>query len=65
MQVIREAQEEQKQNPMTPEELVAEFRELSRYGSQQAKKLINEEDIDTILRERRNKTTKGGESSSP
>jgi hypothetical protein len=38
MQVIREAQEEQKQNPMTPEELVAEFRELSRYGSQQAKK---------------------------
>jgi hypothetical protein len=25
MQVIREAQEEQRQNPMTPEELVAEF----------------------------------------
>jgi hypothetical protein len=66
MQVIREAQKEQKQNPMTPEELVAEFRELSRYGSQQAKKVgINEEDIDTILRERRNKTTKGGKSSSP
>jgi hypothetical protein len=51
MQVIREAQEEQKQNPMTPDELVAEFREVSRYGSQQAKKVgINVEDDEVINR---------------
>jgi hypothetical protein len=51
MQVIREAQEEQKQNPMTPGELVAEFRELARYGAQQAKKVgINVEDPEVINR---------------
>lgn len=51
MQVIREAQEEQKQNPMTPAELVAEFKELARYGSQQAKKVgINVEDDAVVNR---------------
>ena len=51
MQVIQEAQEEQRRNPMTPGELVAEFRELSQYGSQQAKKVgINVEDEEVINR---------------
>jgi len=51
MQVIREAQEEQRRNPMTPDELVAEFEELSRYGSEQAKKVgINVEDPEVINR---------------
>jgi hypothetical protein len=39
MQVIREAQEEERRNPMTPGELVAEFKELAQYGAQQAKRL--------------------------
>jgi nicotinamide mononucleotide adenylyltransferase len=38
MQVIREAQKEQRQNPMTPGQLVAEFRELARYRAKQAEK---------------------------
>jgi hypothetical protein len=51
MQVIQEAQEEQRRNPMTPEELLAEFEELPRYGAQQAKKLgINVEDPEVINR---------------
>jgi hypothetical protein len=56
MQVIREAQEEQERNPMTPDELVAEFKELAREGGERAKQLgITEEDIDTIIREERHK----------
>jgi hypothetical protein len=56
MQVIREAQEEQERNPMTPDELVAEFKELACEGGRQAKQLgITEEDIDTIIREERHK----------
>jgi hypothetical protein len=39
MQVIQEAQEEERRNPMTTEELVAEFEELARYGAEQAKKV--------------------------
>jgi len=31
--------EQQKQNPMTPEQLVAEFKDLARYGAKQAKKV--------------------------
>ena len=51
MQVIREAQEEQKRNPMTPAELVAEFEELAPYGLQQAKKVgIDVEDEEVINR---------------
>src|SRR4051794_16742295 len=51
MQVIREAEEEQKRDPMTPEELVAEFDELAREGGERAKKLgIKLEDVDKIIR---------------
>lgn len=51
MQVIQEANEEQKRNPMSPEELMAEFEELARYGSQQAKKVgIDVEDEEVINR---------------
>src|SRR5919197_3262936 len=51
MQVIREAQEEQERNPMTPDELVAEFKELSQYGAEQAKKVgIDVEDYEVINR---------------
>jgi len=57
MQVIREAQEEQKQNPMTPAELVTEFKELARYGAKQAEKVgIDVEDeqvINRIIHEKR------------
>lgn len=57
MQVIREAQEEQRQNPMTPDELVAEFRELAREGGERARQLgIKEEDIDRIIHEHRHQT---------
>jgi hypothetical protein len=57
MQVIAEAQEEQRQNPMTPEELIAEFRELSREGGERARQLgIKEEDIDRIIHEHRHQT---------
>jgi hypothetical protein len=38
MQVIREAQEEEKRNSMTDEEFLREFRELAQYGAGQAKK---------------------------
>jgi hypothetical protein len=56
MQVIREAEEEQKRDPMTPEELVAEFDDLAREGGERAKKLgIKLEDVDKIVREERNK----------
>ena len=51
MQVIQEAQEEQRQSPMTPGELVVEFRELARYGAKQAKKVgIDVEDDEVINR---------------
>jgi hypothetical protein len=51
MQVIREAQEEQRTNPMTPAELLAEFKELARYGAKQAKKVgIDVEDEEVINR---------------
>jgi hypothetical protein len=51
MQVIQEAQKEQRQNPMTPGELVAEFRDLARYGAKQANKVgIDVEDDEVINR---------------
>jgi adenylate kinase family enzyme len=51
MQVIQEAQEEERRNPMTTEELVAEFEELARYGAEQAKKVgIDVEDDEVINR---------------
>src|SRR5947207_2673720 len=39
MQVIREAQEEEKRNPMTDEEFIAESKRLMEYGAEQAKKV--------------------------
>jgi hypothetical protein len=57
MQVIAEAQKEQRQNPMTPDELVAEFKELAREGGERARQLgIKEEDIDRIIHEHRHQT---------
>jgi metal-responsive CopG/Arc/MetJ family transcriptional regulator len=51
MQVIREAQEEEKQNPMTDEEFMEESRKLAEYGARQAKKLgIDVEDDEVINR---------------
>jgi metal-responsive CopG/Arc/MetJ family transcriptional regulator len=38
MQVLREAEEEGKRNPMTDEEFLREFRELAQYGAEQANK---------------------------
>lgn len=57
MQVIREAQDEERRNPTTPDQRVAEFRELSRYGGERARELgIKEEDIDRIIHEHRHQT---------
>ena len=54
MKLIREAQEEERQNPMTKEELMREEAELNRYASAQAKKMgIKEKDIDRIIHEHR------------
>jgi alkylation response protein AidB-like acyl-CoA dehydrogenase len=50
MDLIREAQEEQEQHPITPEELVRELQEIGRYGAQQAKKLgIKPTDVGRII----------------
>jgi hypothetical protein len=54
MQVLREAQEEEKRNPMTDKEAMAISEELMRYGAQQAKKMgIALEDVDRIIHEER------------
>jgi translation initiation factor 2 beta subunit (eIF-2beta)/eIF-5 len=57
MQVIREAQEEQERNPMTPDELIAEFKKLAQYGAEQAKKVgidvENDEVINRLVHEER------------
>jgi hypothetical protein len=54
MQVLREAEEEEKRNPMTDEEAMAISEELMRYGAQQAKKMgITLEDVDRIIHEER------------
>jgi metal-responsive CopG/Arc/MetJ family transcriptional regulator len=51
MQVIREAEEEERQDPMTTEELLRESRALSEYGARQAKKVgIDVEDEEVINR---------------
>jgi metal-responsive CopG/Arc/MetJ family transcriptional regulator len=51
MQVIREAQEEEKRNPMTDEEFMEESRKLAEYGARQAKKVgIDVEDDEVINR---------------
>jgi hypothetical protein len=51
MQVIAEAQEEERRSPMTTEELLRESRALSEYGARQAKKVgIDVEDEEVINR---------------
>jgi adenylate kinase family enzyme len=51
MQVIAEAQEEERRNPMTTEELLRESRALSEYGARQAKKVgIDVEDDEVVNR---------------
>jgi metal-responsive CopG/Arc/MetJ family transcriptional regulator len=51
MQVIAEAEEEERWNPMTTEELLRESRVLSEYGARQAKKVgIDVEDEEVINR---------------
>jgi metal-responsive CopG/Arc/MetJ family transcriptional regulator len=60
MQVLREAQEEEKRNPMTDEEAVTISEELMRYGAQQAKKMgITLEDVDGIIHEERGECNTG------
>jgi hypothetical protein len=49
MQVLREAQEEEKRNPMTDEEFLREFRELAQYGAGQAKKMGIDVDDDEVV----------------
>jgi metal-responsive CopG/Arc/MetJ family transcriptional regulator len=57
MQVLREAQEEEKRSPMTDEEFLREFRELAQYGAEQAKKVgidvENDEVVNRIVHEER------------
>jgi hypothetical protein len=54
MNVIQEAQEEERRHPMTLEELKREDADLRRYGVAQAKKLgLKAKDIDRLLQERR------------
>lgn len=54
LQLIAEAQEEQKTNPMSPEELVAELKALGRDVAGQAKKLgIKPKDVNRIIYESR------------
>ncbi len=54
--LIQEAKEEQEINPMTPQELVEELKELGREIVTQADKLgINPKDIDKIIYESRKK----------
>ena len=54
MDLIREAQEEQATNPMTPEEIMKALEEFAREVSQQAKKLgIKPRDVNRIIAESR------------
>jgi hypothetical protein len=49
MRVIREAEEEEKRNPMTIEELLRESRALAEYGARQAKKVGIDVDDDEVI----------------
>lgn len=54
MELIREAQAEQAKNPMTPEELAQELKELARDVSEQAKERgITYKDVNRIIDESR------------
>ncbi len=49
MQVLREAQEKEKRNPMTTEEILRESRALAEYGARQAKKVGIDVDDDEVI----------------
>jgi Ribbon-helix-helix protein, copG family len=49
MQVLREAEEEEKHNPMTTEEILRESRALAEYGARQAKKVGIDVDDDEVI----------------
>jgi adenylate kinase family enzyme len=49
MQVLREAQEEEKRNPMMTEEILRESRALAEYGARQAKKVGIDVDDDEVI----------------
>jgi metal-responsive CopG/Arc/MetJ family transcriptional regulator len=49
MQVLQEAQEEEKRNPMTDQETMALSEELMRYGAEQAKKVGLEVEDDEVI----------------
>ena len=50
MKIFREAMEEERLHPMTPEEVAKESEELRRYGIAQSKKLgLKAKDIDRLL----------------
>jgi hypothetical protein len=49
MQVLREAQEEERRNPMTTEEILRESRALAEYGARQAKKVGIDVDDDELI----------------
>jgi hypothetical protein len=49
MQVLREAEEEEKRNPMTTEEILRESRALAEYGARQAKKVGIDVDDDEVI----------------
>lgn len=54
LNVMREAQEEERLNPTSQKELEREDNELLRYGAAQAKKLgIKDKDVDRIIHEHR------------
>lgn len=56
--VIQKAKREQKQTPMTEEELLTESQRLAQYGARQAQKLgIKPKDLNRLLHEFRAKRT--------
>jgi hypothetical protein len=64
MNLVREAEEEDRLHPMTAEEEEREEAELQRYGAAQAKKLgiKSEKDIDRIIQEYRKERRHAGRS---
>lgn len=61
LNVMREAQEEERLHPMSPEEHRREEEELLRYGAAQARKMgIKDKDIDRIIHENRKRRRNAG-----
>lgn len=54
IQIVQEALDEERRNPMTDEEFLREQKKLQDYGKKQAEKLgIKEEDVDRLVYESR------------